>query len=206
MAVAASIVAAGVLSMPALAGATSNGGVDKVELNSGEPLRLTGKCNIDGKPGRVIGVIALLHKSTTTKTTFSAWADADKDGSFAVAVNFSKTVTVEETYVAGALCVSKHDKKKHHVVKETRKCVWPKPHHPKPSTTTTTKPKPTTTEAPEASTTTTKAPATTTTVKPTTETPETPTPEEVEKVITEVAKVKITTTPSAVKATPKFTG
>jgi hypothetical protein len=205
-AAAAGIAAVGVLAMPALAGATGTG-VDKVNLGGGEPLHLTGKCVVDGKPGRVIGVIGLLHKKTSVDTSFSAWADADKDGSFAVAVKLSKTVTVEETWVAGAVCVSKGDKSKHHVVKDTFKCG--RPQHPKPTTTTTAKPtKPTTTTTEgeeEETTTTTKATGSTTTTTTATE-DETPTPDEVEKVIETEAAPKVQTMPTAVKATPKFTG
>jgi hypothetical protein len=201
---AASIVAAGVLTMPALAGATPSGNVDKVDLGAGETLSLKGKCDFDGKPGKVIGVISLLNKKTTVSTSFSAWAEAEKDGSFAVGVKLSKTVTVEESYVAGVLCVSK-DKKKHKVIRDTLRCGRPKP--PKPHPTTTRKPATTTTTKAGETTTTTKAggSTTSTTEAPETETP-TPTPEEVEKIIETVAKPKITAAATAVKATPKFTG
>jgi hypothetical protein len=156
-----------------------------VELGAGEALHLGGKCMIDGKPGRAIGVISLLHKKATVQTSFSAWAEADKDGSFAVDVKFSKTITFEETFVAGALCVSKDSHHKHEVIKGTLRCVWPK--HPKPPVTKTVG-----TVPPEVTT--------------TTEAPEMPTETEVEKVIETEAAPKITAAPTAVKATPKFTG
>jgi hypothetical protein len=190
--------------MPALAGATPSGSVDKVDLGAGETLSLKGKCDFDGKPGKVIGVISLLHKKTTAESTFSAWAEADKDGSFAVGVKLSKTITVEETYVAGVLCVSKQDKNKHKVIRDSLRCGRPKP--PKPVPTTTRKPTTTSTKAQETTTSTKAGGSTTSTTEaPETETPA-PTPEEVEKIIVTVAKPKITAAATAVKATPKFTG
>jgi hypothetical protein len=202
------MVATGVLALPGLAGATSShDDVEKVELGPDNSLHLSGKCEFDHKPGRVIGVIGLLHKKVTERSSFSAWADADKDGSFGVDVKVSHELTSEETHVAGVLCVSKEDHHKHKVVKESMRCL--RPTHPTPPST-----RPATTVKPptsEKATTTTEETSdhdmtTTTTEKPGAEETPTPTPTEVEKVVERETVPKAETLPAAVTASPKFTG
>lgn len=185
------IVASGLLALPALAGATGRG-VERVEMERGEALALAGKCMFDNKPGKVIAVLALLHHKETMRSSFSAWADAGKDGSFRVAVKATKELTVEDTYVAGALCVSKSDHKKRKVVKESLRCVKSHPKH-RSTTTTTEEETPGTTAS---------------TAPPTTEVSEeeTPTETEVEKVVEKETTPKVETMPTAVEATPTFTG